>query len=112
MEGLNWESEDSLCVLNSYMTEGNKDDFTNSIANLVRFKKYNDWVADEEKFTIAEIKEMITQEKTGQYEVENVHREGVVHLVLIDYATGNIQVAFTGEEGVVDKPVFLDVGDF
>ncbi len=112
MEGLNWESEDSLCVLNSYMTEGNKDDFTNSIANLVRFKKYNDWVADEEKFTIAEIKEMITQEKTGQYEVENVHREGVVHLVLIDYATGNIQVAFTGEEGVLDKPVFLDVGDF
>ena len=112
MEGLNWKSEDSLCVLNSYMTAGNKDDFTSSTANLVRFAKYNDWVAAEEAFTVAEVKEMITQERTDQYEVENVHRQGVVHLVLIDYATGNIQVAFTKDEGVVDKPEFLDVGNF
>jgi len=112
MEGLKWESEDSLCVLNSYMTAGNKDDFTGSVANLVRFSKYNDWVATEENFTVAEVKEMITQERTDQYEVENVHRQGVVHLVLIDYATGNIQVAFTGDEGVTDKPEFLDVGNY
>lgn len=112
MEGLNWKSEDSLCVLNSYMTAGNKDDFTNSTANLVRFAKYNDWVSAEEKFTLAKVKEMITQEQTGQYKVENVHRQGVVHLVLIDYAAGNIQVAFTKDEGVVDKPEFLDVGNY
>ena len=99
-------------MLNSYMTAGNKDDFTGSVANLVRFSKYNDWVAAEENFTVAEVKEMITQERTDQYEVENVHRQGVVHLVLIDYATGNIQVAFTGDEGVTDKPEFLDVGNY
>ena len=36
----------------------------------------------------------------------------VWYILLIDYATGNIQVAFTGDEGVVDKPEFLDVGNY
>jgi len=112
MEGLNWESKDSLCVLNSFMTEGNQDSFSGTMANLVRFAKYNEWVAAGECFSVADVKEMITQEKTAQYEVETVHRNAAVHIVLIDYATGNIQVAFTGEEGVVDKPVFLDVGNY
>ena len=112
LEGLVWESKDSLCVLNSFMAEGNQDSFTGSMANMVRFEKYNEWVAAKESFSVADVKNMITQEKTNQYEVETVHRHGVVHLVLIDYATGRIQVAFTGEEGVVDKPLFLDVGNF
>lgn len=108
MEGLNWENKDSLCVLNSFMTEGNQDGFTGSQVNLIRFEKYNKWVAAREKFTPADVKEMITQEKTGQHEVENVHRQGAVHLVLIDYDTGSIQAAFTGEKGLVDKPVFYE----
>lgn len=109
MEGLNWENKDSLCVLNSFMTEGNQDGFTGSQVNLIRFEKYNKWVAAREKFTPADVKEMITQEKTGQHEVENVHRQGAVHLVLIDYDTGSIQAAFTGEKGLVDKPVFYEI---
>ncbi|MGN0395355.1 MAG: C45 family autoproteolytic acyltransferase/hydrolase [Coprococcus sp.] len=112
MEGLNWESRDSLCVLNSFMTEGNQDTFSGSTANLVRFRKYNEWVSARERFSVANVKDMMTQEKTAQYDVENVHRNSVVHIVLIDYCTGNIQVAFTGEEGVMDKPLFLDVGGF
>lgn len=112
LEALHWKSKDSLCVLNSFMTEGNRDSFSGSMANLVRFEKYNEWVSARERFSVADVKDMITQEKTAQYEVENVHRNTAVHLVLIDYATGRIQVAFTGEEGVVDKPLFLDVGGF
>lgn len=112
MERLNWNSRDSLCVLNSFMTEGNQDTFSGSMANLVRFQKYNEWVSDREHFSVADVKDMMTQEKTAQYDVETVHRNSVVHIVLIDYDTGNIQVAFTGEEGVKDKPLFLDVGGF
>jgi len=112
MDGLDWDSEDSLCVLNSFMTEGNMDYFSGNSSNLVRFEKYNKWVLEKEKFSVADVKDMITQEKVDQSKVINVHRNGAVHLVIIDYATDNIQIAFTGDEGVVDKPVFIDAGSF
>lgn len=112
LEGLNWESEDSLCVLNSFMAEGNLDIFTGSLGNMVRFEKYNRWVKEIDKFSVKDVKDMITQESTAQYDVVNVHSNYTAHLVLVDYSTGNIQVAFTGSSGVVDKPLFLDVGNY
>jgi hypothetical protein len=33
-------------------------------------------------------------------------------MILVDYHTGNVQVAFTGVEGVVDHPVFVDIGNY
>ena len=111
-EGLSWDNKDSLCVVNSFTSKGNQDGFSGSLSNMVRFQKYNDWVAAKEKFSLADIKEMITCEKGNQLLVENVRRAGTVHIVLVDYATGNIQVSFTGSEGVIDQPEFLDVGYF
>lgn len=109
---LHWDNKDSLCVVNSFASAGSQDDFTASASNTVRFQKYNDWVMEKEKFSMADVKDMITKEQTDQLLVENVHGTGTVHLVLVDYATGNIQVAFTGKDGVEDKPVFLDVGHY
>ena len=55
---------------------------------------------------------MITQETVEQFEVENVHSTGTSQLIIVDYAAGRIQVAFTGSEGPVDNPVFVDVGGY
>ena len=112
MEGLNWDNTDSLCIVNSFTTAGNQDGFTGNTNNIVRFAKYNEWVGDIDVFSIADLKNMITQETVEQFEVENVHSSGTSQLIIVDYAAGRIQVAFTGSEGPVDNPVFVDVGSY
>ncbi len=112
MEGLSWDHTDSLCIVNSFTTAGNQDGFTGNTNNIVRFAKYNEWVGQFDVFSIADLKNMITQETVEQFEVENVHSTGTSQLIIVDYATGRIQVAFTGSEGPVDNPVFVDVGSY
>ena len=111
LDGLHWDSKDSLCVVNSFASKGNQDGFTKSEFNLTRFEKYNEWVKNTDKFSVKDVKDMITQEDVNDVSVSTVHNDSAVQLIIIDYETGDIQVAFTGKEGVVDKPEFLDVGD-
>lgn len=108
-EGLSWDSEDSLCVVNSFTSAGNQDGFTGISSNIVRFAKYNEWVKAVDKFSPKDVKDLITQETVEQYTVQNVHGNGSAQLILVDYHTGSVQVAFSGPEGVVDKPDFIEV---
>ena len=112
MEGLTWDNTDSLCIVNSFTTAGNQDGFTCNINNIVRFAKYNEWVSEIGVFSVADLKNMITQETVEQYDVQNIHSTGTAQLIIVDYATGSIQVAFTGSEGPVDNPVFVEVGHY
>ena len=112
MEGLTWDSTDSLCIVNSFTTQGNQDAFTGVPGNYIRFAKYNEWVNAIDVFTVKDVKDLITQESVDQYDVVNVHSNSTSQLIIIDYATGSIQVAFTGEGGVQDNPVFIDVGHY
>ncbi|MBP5179787.1 MAG: hypothetical protein J6127_00650 [Clostridiales bacterium] len=111
LEGLSWDNSDSLCIVNSFASEGNQDGFTGVPSNTVRFAKYNEWVSEIGVFSVTDLKNMITQETVEQYDVENVHSNGTSQLIIIDYATGSIQVAFTGSEGPVDNPLFVEVGN-
>lgn len=111
MDGLTWDSKDSLCIVNSYASKGNQDCFKGDENNLVRFEKYNMWVKNKDKFSVKDVKDMITSEKADQYEVSTVHNTGAVHLIIVDYETGNIQVAFTGKDGLKNKPDFIYVGN-
>ena len=111
-DGLSWDSEDSLCVVNSFTAAGNQDGFTGSVSNTVRFAKYNEWVKNGGIFSPKDVKDLITQEIVDQYAVQNVHGNGSAQLILIDYHTGSVQVAFSGPEGVVDKPDFIEVEVF
>ncbi|MBO4604658.1 MAG: hypothetical protein J5657_05110, partial [Clostridiales bacterium] len=112
IEGLTWDSIDSLCIVNSFASEGNQDSFTGSASNQVRFAKFNEWVNEIGVFSVSDVKEMITCEIPGRYDVVNIHSSGSAQLIIIDYATGDIQVAFTGTEGVVDRPDFVLVGNY
>ena len=111
-EGLSWDSEDSLCVVNSFTSAGNQDGFTGSSSNIVRFAKYNEWVKALDKFSPKDVKDLITQESVDQYIVQNVHSNGSAQLILVDYHTGSVQVAFSGPDGVADKPDFIEVESF
>lgn len=108
-EGLSWDSQDSLCVVNSFASRGNQDGFSGSDSNIIRFAKYNEWVKAREKFSPKDVKELITQETVDQYAVQNVHGAGSAQLILIDYKTGSVQVAFSNADGVSDKPDFIAV---
>ena len=114
MKGLSWDSPDSLCVINSFLTEGNYDNISGSRVNAVRFSKYNEFVKAKDKFSTADLKDAMTQEIVetdlyGMAAVQNVHRDNLTQMIIIDYHQGSVQVAFTGMEGVVDKPVFYQV---
>lgn len=112
MDGLTWDSKDSLCVVNSFATKGNQDSFMGSEGNIVRFEKYNKWVKEQEQFSVKDVKDMITSEIVNQYDVTTVHRVGGAQLIIVDYETANVQVAFTGKDGIQDKPDFIDVGNY
>ncbi|MCQ2601586.1 MAG: hypothetical protein MJ184_09530 [Treponema sp.] len=107
--GLVWENPDSLCILNSFATQNNQDFFTGNDSNYVRFVKYNNLVKSQDKFSLAEVKELLTSEVVDQKKVVNIHSKGVFHTVIIDYATKTIHTAFTGSEGVQNKPEFVEI---
>ena len=109
ISGISWDNPDSLCIVNSFASEGNQDGFTGSPSNVTRFFKYNKWVGEKDQFSPKDVKDLITQEVVAQFDVVNCHGGGSAQLILVDYHTGSVQVAFSGPEGVVDKPDFIEV---
>ncbi|MBR5419688.1 MAG: hypothetical protein IK115_00920 [Lachnospiraceae bacterium] len=112
MEGLSWDSPDALCIVNSFASKGNKDAFTGVESNIDRFSKYNIWVSEKEKFSVADVKGLMSKEVVQQHEVRNVHNAGTVHTMIVDYATGDIHVAFTKGYYAEDVPEFVKVGEY
>ena len=117
MEGLQWDTPDALCIVNSFSTKGNQDGFSlsgraGSGSNSIRFAKFNKWVSEKEKFSVGDLKGIMAHEIVDQYEVCNVHNDGTVHTVIVDYATGNIHVAFTTGTMTEDIPRYLYVGNY
>lgn len=117
LKNISWDNPDSLCVVNTFATEGN-DDKMYPDANAVRFTKYNEWVASEEAFSVGEVKTMISREKVnqgleiGEASVDNVRNRGTAQIIIVDYHTGNIQVSFTPDSGPTDDVVFTDIGNY
>ena len=116
MNDLVWESPDSLCCVNSFVTEDNYDMMSGNYVNSVRFSRYNELVCSQDSFSVAELKNAMTTEQVdtmlyGSPIVQNVHRDNLTQMFIIDYHTGNVQIVFTGTEGVTDPPVFTDVGN-
>lgn len=110
MDGVTWDSPDSLCVINSFMTEGNEDSFTLSGSNYVRFAKFNTWVGEKDKLSLSDVKDIVTKEKQDRASrYQKIHSENVFHTIIYDYATGELDITFTGEEGVVDHPKFVSI---
>ena len=61
--------------------------------------------------TVEHFKELMTCEKISDRLV-NIRSDGVVHIVIADYATNTLQAILTGKEGVTDDPEFIDLGSW
>lgn len=110
-DNLEWDNPDSLCIVNAFAAAQNPDHLTGDEENLVRWLKYKEWIGKKEKISVTDVKDMLTCEKVDG-NTATIHSQTVFYIVIVDYATGKIQVAFTGTEGVVDKPKFVDIGEY
>ena len=109
-DGLVWEHPDSLCAVNAFVTEGNYSRLERSGGNYVRFCKFHTWLGEKERLTFADVKGIVTRERTDHKTVfQKLYSENVFHIVTYDYATGHMEICFTGTEGIVDHPVFTRV---
>ncbi len=109
-DGISWDNPDSLCVVNAFQSEGMEDALTASGGNLVRFTKYNTWVAEKDKLTAADIKSIVTRESIERAPVfQGIYSYLTYHVIVYDYAAGNLDISFTGTEGSTDHPVFTRV---
>ncbi len=110
IDGITWDNPDSLCVVNAFLAEGADDQLTASGNNYIRFRKYNKWVGEKDKLSVADVKSIVTRESTGRYSgYHEIYSYLTYHIIILDYATGEMDIAFTGPEGVTDHPVFTRV---
>ena len=110
MDGITWDNPDSLCVVNTFLSEGSDDNFTGSGSNFVRFSKFNTWVGDKEKLAMSDVKDIVTRETQDiEQGYHGLHSDSVFQTIIYDYGTHELDVCFTGVEGVVNHPVFVKV---
>lgn len=105
---LNWDSEDALCIVNSFVSKVNGKSFP---SYLDRWEKYNSIFCTDEKISFPRFKELITCEKMDSKAV-NFRTQATVHLVLVDYSTGDIEVIFPTDKGMLDTPEFINIGKY
>lgn len=111
--GLEWDNPDTLCIVNAFALDGNSDQMTASPDNLVRWKRFNRLFGTEEKISVDRFKELITSEAAeNQDTFVKIRGMEVVHLVIVDYDTHQIQAVFSGEKGSVNTPEFIDLGTY
>ncbi len=110
-DGLTWNAAGCVCAVNAYAAEGNPDGMTVSAHDITRWKKYERMFGTGEKLTVSRFKELLTSEPVDSF-TENIRSQGVVFLLIADYDTNTLQAAFTGTEGIVDTPEFVDLGRF
>ena len=109
-DDIRWDNPDSLCVVNAFVTEGSDDHFTAAANNYVRFCKYNAWAGEKEKLSLADVKDLVTRERTDRSAgFQKLYSENVFHIIVFDHSTGELEVCFTGTEGVKDHPIFVKI---
>ena len=111
IKGVEWSDPACICVVNSFASNGNADQLSVTADNLIRWKKYAEFYCGQKNMTIDRFKELLTSEKISE-ELINIRSTQVVHMVIADYSAKKLQAVFTGHEGVVDDPEFIDLGSW
>lgn len=110
-ETVEWSDPNYLCAVNSFAAEGNNDYLTYNEDNIVRWKRYEQLFCGQKDMTLDHFKELMTCEKLNK-DLVCIRSDGVVHMVIADYATNTLQAILTGKDGVDDDPEFIDLGSW
>ncbi len=110
-ETVEWSDPNYLCAVNSFAAEGNNDFLTYNEGNLIRWKRYEQLFCGQKDMTLDHFKELMTCEKLNK-DLVCIRSDGVVHMVIADYATNTLQAILTGKDGVDDDPEFIDLGSW
>ena len=110
-ETVEWSDPNYLCAVNSFAAEGNNDYLTYNEGNIVRWKRYEQLFCGQKDMTLDHFKELMTCEKLNK-DLVCIRSDGVVHMVIADYATNTLQAILTGKDGVDDDPEFIDLGSW
>lgn len=111
MDGVEWSDPDCICVVNSFAADGNSDMLSATEGNTIRWKKYAKLFCGQKNITTGRFKELLTSERIDE-NLENIRSTTVVHMVIADYSAKKLQAVFTGQDGVVDSPEFIDLGSW
>ena len=112
-DGLEWDDPETLCIVNSYAADGNFDGITGNTSNIIRWEKYRRLFCGCENMTVGRFKECMTCEKQGtDRTVTNFRSDGVVHMVIADYADCTLQAVFAGMEEGIDTHEFIALGSW
>ena len=109
--GVEWDDSNYICAVNAFAADGNSDRFTGSKDNTIRWNRYNELFCGQKGLTLDRFKELMTCEKSND-KLILIRSEGLVHMVIADYSTETLQAVFTGTEGVIDSPEFIDLGSW
>ena len=110
-ETVEWSDPNYLCAVNSFAAEGNNDYLTYNEGNIVRWKRYEQLFCGQKDMTLDHFKELMTCEKLNK-DLVCIRSDGVVHMVIADYATNTLQAILTGKDGVDDDPELIDLGSW
>lgn len=121
---LDWDSKDSLCIVNTFCSDGN---FGISNYNLIKWQRYN-YLANERflinpegstpaeryrKMDVSDIMYIVTAEDVENYpDSSYVYGDDVSQIIITDYSDHSIRAVFTGSEGTKNHPDFFYLGTF
>ena len=109
MNSIDWNHSEAIAVVNSFALEGNKDNMTDSDHNMIRWKKFNERLAEHEKISVGDLKDIVTRDNPNQYGA-HIYSDYTYQMIVIDSVTGSVEIAFapTSDEFPV-KPDFIRV---
>ncbi len=110
-EGLSTQNEGSLWAINSFLSKENEDNITNVPNNMIRYEKFNRWIKETDKFSLSDVKRILTSEDIER-EMNNIYSSHLVHLIIVDYETETVHALFTGKDGTKNNPEFIDIGSY
>lgn len=110
MNGLSWGMSDAICVVNGFALEGNYDNMTGSAHNMIRWSLFEDGFGNEEKISMASMKDILTQNDPNNDYISKLYSNDTFQMILIDSAHRQVEIAFAlSEKDFPQHPEFIRV---
>lgn len=102
---------DYICTANSVLTKDNNPSI--SRYDILKLNRYSRLAAEAGKLNATKLKNILTCENAEEYPQNSyIYSHDVIMMMVTDYSDHRMQVMFTGRDGPVNHPEFIDIGTF